>query len=130
MKKILLFIVMILSFGCSAQEKRISKIEVKKVSFLTSTLISIKCDKFESSFEEEEIEKHSVIDNDKLEKLSTLLFSLKIDEKGNSVDTREKIIIFYSDNSKTTLCIDYFGLILNGNIMRIDKKDLEFLHNL
>lgn len=56
--------------------------------------------------------------------------TLKLSNKTYNIDVREKIIIFYSDRTKDTLCTSLTGITLNGNLMQIDSKDLNFIHKL
>lgn len=131
MKTFFLLIAIILTLGCSIEEKKITNILVKSVDLETTTITRIDCDMFDLTFEnDKEFKKKLIKEKKVLDKVKNIMATLKLSNKTYNIDVREKIIIFYSDHTKDTLCASLTGITLNGNLMQIDSKDLNFIHKL
>ena len=131
MKIIFLLIAIILALGCSIKEKKITNILVKNVDLETTTITRIDCDMFELTFEnDKEFEIKLIKEKKVLDKVQNIINAMKLSNKTHKIDVREKIIIFYSDHTRDTLCTSLTGVTLNGNLMQINNKDLNFIHKL
>lgn len=131
MKKYIFLIAIFLNLGCSIPEKKITKILVKRVNLETTTITRIDCEMFDHTFENDKEFKNYVIkEKTVLDKVKSILDTIKFSNKRYDIDVREKIIIFYSDSTKDTLCTSLTGLKLNGNLMQMDNKSLDFIHKL
>lgn len=128
--KIILFVIAIfLNLGCSTLEKKITEISVKKVSLNIDTVMSVDCNSFDMRFKK--IMKVYVIKNKIVLKNTYLIIKdLKYSDEIRNIDTRKKIIISYSDNTNDTICASLSGISLNGKLMDVDKKVLNFIHKL
>ncbi|HEU4789550.1 MAG TPA: hypothetical protein VFS71_07700 [Flavobacterium sp.] len=131
MKKNIFLIAIFFNLGCSIPEKKVTMIFVQRVDLEITTITRIDCDMFEHTFENDKEFKNYVIkEKTVLDKVKNILDTIKLSNKGYDIDVREKIIIFYSDSTKDTLCTSLTGLKLNGNLMEIDNKSLDFIHKL
>ncbi|WP_409416554.1 hypothetical protein [Flavobacterium sp. PS2] len=129
MKKIIFIIAIFLNLGCNINEKKITEILIKKVNLNIDTAVRVNCAEFDSSFKGL-VKAYKIRDQKKIKKLDSIMNSMHKSGKIENIDTRKKIIILYSDNSKETLCVDRFGVMLNGNSMKIDNQSLQFIQNL
>lgn len=130
-ENIFLLIAIILALGCSIEEKKITSKLVKGVDLETTTITRIDCDRFDLTFEnDKEFKKKLIKEKKVLDKVKNIMHTLKLSNKTYNIDVRKKIIIFYSDDTKDTLCTSLTGITLNGNLMQIDSKDLNFIHKL
>ena len=102
---------------------------IKKVDLDIDTAVRINCSDFDSAFKKS-IKLYKISDQTILKKLEIVLKTLSKTNETENMDVRKKIIIFYSDDSKETLCLDRFGVMLDGNSMKIDNQSLQFMHNL
>lgn len=125
--KIFIFLLAIfLNTGCDNTEKKITEILVKKVDLNIDTAISVDCANFDIYFKK--IIKVSQIRNEIVfKKMQLIIKELKFTDEIKNIDTRQKVIIFYSDNSKDVLCIDRFGMTINGKSILIDKDAMNFI---
>lgn len=129
MRRIILVIAVFLNLGCSIPEKKITEILVKKVSLNIDTAMSVDCDSFDMRFKkirEVYVIKNKII----LKKTYSIIKDLKYTDEIRNIDTRKKIVISYSDNTKDVLCIDQFGMMVNGKSVLTNRKILEFVHKL
>nr|WP_315247347.1 hypothetical protein [uncultured Flavobacterium sp.] len=129
MKKVIFIIAIFLNLGCNISEKKITQIWIKKVNLDIDTAVRINCAEFDSSFKGL-VKVYKIKDQKKIKKLDSIMNTMCKSDKIENLDTRKKIIILYSDNSKETLCVDRFGVMLNGNSMKIDNQSLQFIQNL
>ena len=117
-----------IAFACfrTPTNSDVKKIEIKKVDFDLTSVISVNCDDFENYFKGEV--KTSVIESQEdLKVFSDYLDTLTKDDEGYVPDVRAKILVYRSDNGIDTLCMSDLGMVYNGVSMLINSKILEFV---
>lgn len=130
-KKISINIVLVMFFlflSCAnrPREKDIERALLKKVNFDINSIVNIKCENFESTFKNK-LELIEINDTSSLRKLELVLKSLKSDSIGRELDVRAKLILFYSDRTKDSLCMDRFRVTLNGKTFLMKQEFLNFI---
>lgn len=104
----------------------IDKVIIKKVDLDTDTFVRVDCDNFETSFKES-IMTIEVTEKSKLKEFKKIIDLLKPNDSSAKVDTRIKVLIFQSNGSVDTLCVDRFNLLLNGVLMKESVTLRQFL---
>jgi hypothetical protein len=67
---------------------------------------------------------------DSIQMLDWFLKKIKFAQKKESIDVRAKFIYEKGDNSKIEICIDSFNVVVNGSLIKPDRKFLGFLKSL
>ncbi|MEN2403178.1 hypothetical protein GKZ90_0025590 [Flavobacterium sp. MC2016-06] len=131
MKKIIVLFAVFLNLGCGIPEKKITEIRVKKVDLEITTITRVNCEIFDLTFQDyKELKTYVLKEKNIMDKVKNIIDSIRPSQKKYDIDVREKVIIFYSDNTKDTLCVSLTGLTLNGNLMQLNRKSLEFINKL
>ena len=126
MKTFIFLLAIFLNTRCDNTGKKITEILVKKVDLNIDTAISVDCANFDIYFKN--IIKVSQIRNEIVFKKIQLIFKgLKFTDEIKNIDTRQKVIILYSDNSKDVICINRFGMTINGKSIQINKEAMNFI---
>jgi hypothetical protein len=118
----------------SNQEKNVvMKIEVKKVNFDISTIISVDCFEYEHYFNSK-IKKYVVDNKDSIRLFMNIICNLQQDtvkyDFYNDPDVRGKLLIYHQNNEIDTLCMDFGRIMLNDKAYIFDEKLLEMVENL
>lgn len=103
-----------------APERFINKAVVKSVNFSITTYSDISCDVFDRQFPNAD----TVLVTDKtvLKELTKHLILFKKTDQKYPLDTRAKVIIYFSDSTISTICMSRFRMVLNGLPIEYDKK--------
>lgn len=109
--------------------EEIQKIQIKAVDFLTFTIISIDCDKFEEYLSN--ITSKSITDTTVIRELLSHIEKFEpIDSTySKQIDTRAKIHMI-SKNDTTTICIGYFFLYINDHTYKTTPEFIDFLEKI
>ncbi len=107
-------------------KSRIDKIVIKKVDLDADTFARVDCENFEIQFNKL-ITTIEITEKSELKKFKEILNELKPTDSSVNVDTRIKVLIFQSNGSVDTLCVDRFNLLLNGILMKESETLRQFL---
>ena len=118
-------------FGFCSQERTITiiKVEIKKVDFELTSIVSISCDGFEKTFQKE-IETIVITDAKRIDSFSKIVDGLKQDQENYTPDVRAKILVHYSNGKMDTICLSDIGILLNGKSFLGDESLITFVSDL
>ena len=115
---------------CSQERtKTIKKVEIKKVDFELTSIVSISCNDFERSFQKE-IETIAITDAKRIDSFSKIVDGLRQDQENYTPDVRAKILVHYLDGKMDTICLSDIGILLNGKSFLGDESLVTFISDL
>lgn len=107
----------------------IKRIELKKVDFGITSIITVECDKFEEYFKNEIVT--MTIENPVfLENIQNILYNLKRDTTKYKPDVRAKLSIYYENSMIDTLCMSDIGILVNGQSYIGNKEFVELIEGI
>lgn len=124
----IVFILFMFSLGVSSQI-RLVKIEAKYVARTISTIYSINCSLFDTSFKSI-IRSKIITDSIVLAKIDRQILCAKYAKKDRNIDVRTKLRLYYSNGKKPLeICTNGYSLIsIEGRIIK-NKDGLSALIN-
>jgi hypothetical protein len=130
MNKFFLIVLILISISCDkSKQSKIAKVIVYKVNLNIDTAVEVNCAEFQSTFDKK-IECYLIDNYEILNKLELLLKERKISKKHISLDVRKKIVIYYRNKSKDSLCLDRFNVMVNSQLIEKNNDLLNFLLDL
>ncbi len=126
--KLSFLLLLAIFLACSGKPiaSNLEKIEIKKVDFELTSIISVNCSEFENYFQEE-VSASLVESESELALFAGYLNEMTQDEEGYEPDVRAKILIYRNNGNIDTLCMSELGMVFNGKPMLIHSKLLEFV---
>lgn len=117
-------------FGCykSAPKYDVRKIEIRKVDFEITSIISVDCENLEDYFKDD-VTTSFIESQEDLKTFSSYLDSLTEDKEGYFPDVRAKILIHHDNDKIDTLCMSDLGMVYNGIPMLLDPKIKQFVES-
>lgn len=135
---VMLLLVMIIFSNCQysnteeASKCDIEKIIIKAVDFSIMTPISIDCDNYEVSFDQQ-FRIFSITDSITVNRFLKTINNLEVIDStfSKSVDTRVKVVL-YSQRDTSLICIGNLTLTLNNrsDVYKTPQSLIEFVENL
>lgn len=122
-----IYLIIMLCISLSSPQVKIRKIEIHKVSFNISTMISVTCDRFDNSFDG--IKKFTIADKHSISKFAKYLKKMEHDPENYKPDVRAKVSIYYEDGKIETLCMSRLGILYNGQSYLMNKDFRDFIEN-
>ncbi|HQB19502.1 MAG: hypothetical protein ACOXZH_07925 [Bacteroidales bacterium] len=126
-KKNILIVIIFAIIGCT-EDIPIKKIEIRKVDFAITSIITVDCNNLENYFKEE-LETIIIEDKSKIEKIFKIISNLENDTSNYKPDVRAKLLIYYEKDKVDTICMSNVGIILNGQSYYINKELVDFVKN-
>ncbi|MGI4866836.1 MAG: hypothetical protein ACRYFZ_23155 [Janthinobacterium lividum] len=93
---------------------------VKAVDFDIETYAGVSCDAFDKQFPEATTT--LIVDHATLAALSHRVVLFKKGDRDYQMDTRAKAIIYYTNGTTATICIDRFSMHFNGKRINYNKE--------
>jgi Fe2+ transport system protein B len=123
-------IILLALIGCNIQKTGIvNKIQITKVDFAITSIISVDCNELEYYFKEE-IENIVIEDGKEIEKIMKIISSLERDTTNYKPDIRAQLLLYYDDNRIDTLCMSNLGIILNNQSFKIKSNLVDLVERL
>lgn len=120
------FFVGLLFISIEVYSQKIKYIDINSIPLLTTTDINVPCTKiFNENFKKQLIRKH-IIDFKTLSQLKKLILKFKI-QRGNSIDVRGQIIIYYQNDNSRKICFNRSGDFYENGKISTNKELFIFL---
>lgn len=101
-------------------QRELMRVEGSQVNFRITTFIGISCKEYDKQFSSTKALK--ITEKAKLAAIDSRLKILEPDTHKYEIDTRAKIIFFYSNLTTDTLCISRFNSYYKGRLVSNDVK--------
>ena len=126
-KFLFIFLVVLLSNRAFCQMASFKDIEIKSVSASTTSIVSVSCDHFDSTFSSEAFKIKYITDSATLESFRKILQRLKFRRREPEIDVRSKFYFHFVDKSATPLVVcasKFFDIVVNGKEIKKNKKGI------
>ncbi|KDN55709.1 hypothetical protein [Flavobacterium seoulense] len=127
--RIQVFLVFFLCFFKSfGQEKKVAKLKITKINYSIDFIKKVDCNSFDKNFPKAKT--YCINSKDKIDSIQQILNKIGVMKYDyNSVyevDTRGKLVVFYSNNSSDTICISLAALRFDNRIIT-DRKMIDYI---
>ena len=126
---ILIVVSILFSLTAYTQNNKSGYIFALSVDLYINTSSRVSCDNFATVFEKI-LTANKISQNDSINMFLTFVRNVKYSRKNRGVDVRSKFIFESDTGSKTIVCSNEHFIIVNGRLIKQNKKFSEFLNSL
>ncbi len=120
-----LFLLLLVSYNCTFQNKTMNTATIKYVSLNIMTPIDVSCENFEKAFGKQVIIMN-ITDQKDVDYLLNSIKKLSLDDDIKSANIRIKIEINH-DKTTDIICLGRFHIVHNGSFYKMNPKLMKFI---
>jgi hypothetical protein len=122
-------LIIFLSLASYSQNNQKDYILVLSVELYTNTSFSIPCDKFATAFKNQ-LNAKTITQEDSVKTFSFFIHNVKYARHNREIDVRRKYLYEINNKDTVTICTDGQNIILNGKMIKKNKKFIDFLNSM